>query len=243
VNDKRVCAYTAVCEEDLHWLDGYLKEAERLSMPFVILFDRCPRGTVAPVAKHPLCVGGCARFDSEFDEQAKQPLLDMITRIGFEWAMAWDVDETYSSNAPDLLPTILSFKTDCVDVRWLNLWGDTGHVRVDGPFQSGHRTKFYRVRESPNGTVANHFRFMSPVVNGPTSYKGSSALKTVFHEFVCLHHGNLTKEMRAAKKERWDRIYTAAAGKQPYGFWEYMCDEEAYPPRVVTLESLGVKHG
>lgn len=234
MTDKLVCAFTAVCEEDAHWLPQYLAEAERLSMPFVMLFDRCSVSTQHLVAGHPLCVDAAFRDESagEFVETCKQHALDAVKRLGYAWAMAWDVDETFARAAPDRIDQAcrLNIDTvDCIDVRWVNLWGDDRHVRVDGPFGSGHRTKFYNLLRS-------QYTFLSPTVNGPTSDKRARAMVVRRHDIVCVHHGNMLREWRASKKERWDRIYTAAAGRQPYGFWDYMCDEETYPPVVAEWE-------
>lgn len=232
MNDRTVCAFTAVCEEDAGWLRQYLVEVERLGVPFVMLFDRCSLDTQRIVQRHPLVVDAVFRdhFAGEFDETCKQPALDAVKRLGYRWAMAWDVDETFASDATERIREACALDADCVDVRWVNLWGDPGHVRVDGPFQSGHRTKLLNV-------AANDFRWLSPCVNGPTSVtKRYRAVTKRFHELTCVHWGNMTREMRLAKKERWDRIYTKAGGRQPYGFWDYMCDEETYPPVVAEWE-------
>jgi hypothetical protein len=49
----------------------------------------------------------------------------------------------------------------------------------------------------------------------------------------------MTREMREMQKVRWDKIYSEATGdKNPYGFWDYLLDEEKYLPLTETLEKF-----
>jgi hypothetical protein len=79
-----VCAFTAVCEEDACWLPAYFAEAERLSLPFAMLLDRCSEATAELVRSHPLCVGTAARSerDGEFTEDCKQAAFDIAVASG-----------------------------------------------------------------------------------------------------------------------------------------------------------------
>lgn len=227
---RSVCAFTSVCEEDRCWLPQYVAEAERLRLPFVMLFDRCSPATIDLAAGHPLCVRWLLRTqrDGEFDERCKQPAFDVVVRLGYQWAMAWDVDETYEADAPRKIAEITELKADWVDVRWLNLWEDVHHVRTDGPFQSGHRMKFYNLQDGRT------WQFDQPCVNGAKLKSVNWVGVEAKHDLVCLHHGMMTRELRELHKERWDRIYnTATRGDgNPYGFWNYALDEATYPPTV-----------
>jgi hypothetical protein len=223
-----VCAFTSVCEEDACWLPQYLREAERLAMPFAMLLDRCSEATAELVRSHPLCVG-VARRDAagEFTEDCKQAAFDIAVASGATWAMAWDVDETYERDARRKIDDIAAMDVDYVDVRWVNLWGDERHVRVDGAFGGGHRVKFYHLRR-------RRWRFTHTITNGPKMVdrrgevvSGGERERAAKYDLVCLHHGMCTPELRRMHKDRWDRIYTAAVGNNPLGFWNYAIETEA----------------
>lgn len=241
-----VCAFTSICEEDRIWIPQYLAEAERLHMPFVMHFDRCAKELMEIFKDSKYCVGATAQLDKsiEFNETHKQALLDEVVaingctndkygKLNFHWAMAWDIDETYEKHARRKIKefTYTQFssanKWDLVDTRWVNLWGDSKHIRTDGPFASGHRVKFYNLR-------SGRWKFDSPITNGAKlldkkgNFKGN--VKVRKSDLVCLHWGMMTRELRELHKKRWDRIYSAAVGNNPYGFWNYACDEETYPP-------------
>jgi hypothetical protein len=224
-----VCAFTSLIEEDACWLPQYLREAERLAMPFAMLLDRCSEATAELVRSHPLCVG-VARRDAaagEFTEDCKQAAFDIAVASGATWAMAWDCDETYERDAPRKIAEIAALDVDYVDVRWVNLWGDARHVRTDGPFGGGHRVKFYHLRR-------RRWKFTHTITNGPkmVDRRGevvsdpSPRERAAKHDLVCVHWGMYTPELRRAHKERWDRIYTAAVGNNPYGFWSYAIETE-----------------
>lgn len=235
---SNICAYTAVCEEDSCWLDQYLAEAERLAMPFAMLLDRCSARTKERVRGHRLCIGTTEQNDpaAEFEEWFKQGPFDLVADSfeGYRWAMAWDVDETYEREAPRKLSEIVALDVDYVDITWTNLWGNSRHVRTDGPFGSGHRVKFYNLRR-------HCWMFTHKITNGPKAVdargKPLDMLSPVKHrehrsDLVCLHWGMMTEELRALHKSRWDRIYTAAVGDNPYGFWRYATDETITPTIV-----------
>jgi hypothetical protein len=232
-----VCAFTAVCEEDARWLPQYLAEAERLRMHFFVHFDRCQPSTKLPVCVHPLCRGWSQNDDpdSVFDETHKQAVLSLAEKDSWGWAMAWDVDETFEKHARAKILDVAEYAdVDHVRVRWVNLWGDVNHCRVDGPFEVGRRVKFYRL----NAGVRWVFR--DPKVNGPkpiyldgrTASADDRELRLRDSDLACLHHGMMTREDCLLHKERWDRIYGRHGGN-PYRTWEYAADTARFPPVVV----------
>lgn len=240
-----ICAFTSVCQEDACWVSQYLREAERLEMPFAIHLDRIGDvGMARRLAGHPLCVGQTAQDNIavEFDETHKQGAFDLVDTLGFMWAMAWDIDETYERGAPRKLAQIGDMvEADYVDIVWLNLWGDQHHVRTDGPFASGHRVKFYNLDRA-------RWRFTHPVTNGAKRVddvtgevlpqRHPAKERAHRHDLVCLHWGMMTRELREQHKLRWDRIYTTAVGANPYGFWDYAIDEATHPPTVERHDYL-----
>lgn len=228
-----VCAFTAVCGEDRDWLRQYIWEAERLEMPFVILLDRFPARP--KILNHRLCVRVLERHESEgeFTEQAKQPLLDTVQQLGYSWALAWDVDETYEHFGPGVLPKYADYGTmnyvDFMTMRWLNLWETPSHVRVDRGYADMRRVKLL------NLGGGRQWVFDHPVTNGPKlvgrTPVGYDSTK------VCLHHGMMTAELRRLHKKRWDRIYSTAlrGDPNPYNFWREMVETED--------QAVTVRHG
>ncbi len=218
-----ICAFTAICAEDAGWIPQYLAEVERLNIPFVLHLDRCPQ-LAEFFTGHSLCRAVTFQNDPaiEFEERHKQMPLDRVVQGGFHWALAWDIDETFERKTPAKLPVILAEQrhTDCVDIRWLNLWGDRQHLRMDSPFDAGHRVKLLNLQDRRCWT------FRSPITNGP-KLQGREA-QYVHVDLVCLHHGMMTPALRRLHKERWDRIYSTAlrGDPNPYGFWKTALETE-----------------
>ena len=211
----KICIFTAICEEDKVWATQYIKEMERLQLPFVIYLDRCSQET-KDIFAHPLCVGKVEQNnpDIEFNERAKQAIFDIIPK-DFEWACGLDIDEVFEKDTKFDMPD-----ADYVSCNWVNLWGDEKHIRVDGHFLPKPRWKFYRLGE-------NKWAFLDKTTNGAYLLNKESVSGHV--DVMCVHYGLMTKELRQMHKERWDRIYTKASGRNPYGFWDYALDESIEP--------------
>jgi hypothetical protein len=223
-----ICAFTAVCEEDRDWLRQYIWEAERLEMPFVILLDRF--SSRPKILNHRLCVRVLERHGGEFTEQAKQPLLDAVQQLGYSWALAWDVDETYERDFSWKSRNLMGLDVDAIDTRWLNLWGDVHYVRVDREFCKGHRVKFFNLHN-------RKWVFDHPITNGPKLAGRKAKVSNATTALTCLHHGMMTAELRRLHKDRWDRIYSTAlrGDPNPYNFWREMVETED--------EAVTVRHG
>ncbi len=211
MKQSNICVFTAVCEEDKGFIPRYLNEMERLNLPFVIYLDRCSDDT-KKLFEHRLCVGSFSQdnLDIEFDERAKQKVFNLIPKE-YEWACALDIDEVFEKNASIVLPDV-----DFVSCYWVNLWGDEQHIRIGEHFAPKPRGKFYRL-----GT--NVWNFLDKTTNGAYLMNKECVEGTI--GLMCVHYGLMTKELRQIHKERWDRIYTKASGKNPYGFWDYALDE------------------
>lgn len=231
---KTICAYSSICEEDEIWIDQYLAEVERLKLPFAMNFDRCSQRTKDRLQNHPCCAAKTYqdRKRQEFTEDSKQAIFNLVVAAGFDIGLAWDVDETYEKNAPEKLEQIKQLDFDIIKTNWWNLWETPAQIRFDGPFNNGHRDKFFHL------TGEYHWKFLSPVVNGPTAHTRKGAIHTNRlrcindFDFSCLHWGMMTRELREQHKQRWDRVYGRAVGKNPYGFWNYALDEKTYPPQL-----------
>lgn len=224
-----VCAFTAVSGEDHLWMDQYLGEAERLSLPFVIHFDRWQGIDKGPVTEHPLCIGWTEQPDLriEFNEQHKQKALDLAWASGHRWALAWDVDEVWEVNARRKLDQIHWRGEDYLLARWLNCWDDRDHVRADEPFLESVRVKLYRLDSGVR------WFFDHPITNGAKQRPGDREPKAGMTDLICFHHGLMTHALRLQHKARWDRIYTAAVGGNPYGFWDRVLDTVNHPPTTI----------
>lgn len=212
----KICIFTSVCEEDKQWTDQYLKEVERLEIPFAILLDRCSDETKAKF-NHPLCV---ARYeqneDVEFTERLKQKIFDLIPKE-FEWALALDIDEVLEKDAKSKLNDLPD--CDFIDFTWVNLWEDDKHLRIGIGLGPRSRLKLYNLK--------NTWRWIDSVTNGAYIVKGDEIVRGEgkLIDVVCVHHGLKTKELRLKHKEKWDRIYTNAISRNPYKLWDVVLDE------------------
>lgn len=233
-----ICAFSAICEEDRIWIPNYLAEVGRLRMPFVMYFDRCSEETTERVQASPWYRGSVSQLDPaiEFTETAKQWVFDLLVDFRqFKWAMAWDVDEMFERTAPEKLARIAALDCDLVQCSWVNLWDDPQHIRVDGPFSSGRRVKFYNL-------LRRKWKFDNPITNGAKACDGKgrilgheAKIEQVQDDLVCLHWGMMTRELRELHKERWDRIYSKAlrGDKNPYKFWDFSLNETEFPPEIL----------
>lgn len=225
-----ICFFTSVCEADYGHVSRYLREVERLDMPFVVHFDRCH---IPEMADHHLCDGFTYQYDPaiEFEERHKQAPLNKVVSLAYDWACMMDIDETWEFDILEKFKRLDQLGADYVDTRWLNLWGDWRHVRVDSNYALGHRVKLFNLKSGLK------WEFDHPITNGPKTIGAREPVLATCLDMVCLHWGMMTQEDRLHHKARWDRIYsTALRGDQnPYGFWKNACDE--------TIKPILVKHG
>lgn len=238
MNSKRVAAYLTICEDDAWLVPQWIAEVERLQIDFAVHFDRCSVETKKLFTYHPDCTGYTSQDDpnKEYTEHDKQRSFDMLVLNRYDWGLQLDADETLEKNGPVLLrQTIDEYEkkeTDYIGLRYVSLWNDKEHIRVDGPFAKGYHVKLY------NLTNGRRWKFAEPTVNGAYLMKpdgkkqANERVKGGKCDLVCLNHGAMTHELRLKHKERWDRIYTHAVGSQIYGFWNYSLDYEKFPPVV-----------
>lgn len=224
--------YLTICEEDAHWIPQYLAGMERMDLPFGVYFDRCSGDTKRRLTDHPLCLASVSQDDPaiEYDEMAKQNAFDALLKHRPRWIIYTDSDELWERDAPAKFSELLKMKCDYARGFWVNCWDDLEHVRVDTIFCGAKRVKFYNVQDN------RRWRFDHKITNG-AKLIGGDGLPTPYAkkgetDIVCLHTGLMTHELRVQHKARWDRIYTAAVGANPYGFWNYCLDYETYPPKI-----------
>ncbi len=243
--NEYIGVYTSVCEADARWVDQYLAEITRLDLPFAMYFDRCSNGAIDKVLRHPNCVGSHNQPipDIDYQESHKQPVLDMIQYANkYRWAMSWDIDETFERDAPAKLQAIAKMEAELLTVRWANLWGDKDHVRTDGIFSKNEkvnpcytRDRFHRLG------VGIRWYFIGPFVYAPYALKDGRKSMTITQAsgLTCLHWGYMSRELREEHKRRWDHNYGTACGRtNPYGTWEWICDEVTNPPVVERHDFL-----
>jgi len=217
----RVIVFTSVCDEDAHHVDRYLWEIQRLEVMFCVHFDRCSERTKQRFFWSRNLFGFTEQDDRsiEFTEQHKQSVFDLAATSGRPWAMALDIDETLERDAVSKLLD-LPTHADLFDVQWLNLWGDKYSIRSDGAWLQGHRANIYNV------SGGRKWRFDHPITNGAKlDTHGRDPLILVRYPLVVLHWGAIRPEWRQLRKARWDRVYGAAVGNNPYGHWRAELDE------------------
>lgn len=226
----RVGVYTCICEDDAYLIPQWIREVERLGYPFSIYFDHCSHATESHVICHPLCIAATRSHpDSDrdkFDECTKQAPFNKLVECGFDWALQWDVDETWEHLAPMIIPVVLEQNKDThyIGVRYVTLWDSINTIRIDGPFSCGIHVKLYNLRGR------RVWKFSNPIVNG-AYLQGDRDAKGFDSALVCLNHGCIDHETRLRHKKRWDTIYGRHNGN-PYGFWDMSLDYEKFPPRL-----------
>lgn len=233
-----VAAYTSVCEADARWVEQYLTEIERMGTPFAIHLDKCGHDLRRRLISHSMCIGNTSESSLPFNEKHKQGILDIVADKGYDWAMPWDIDETWDKNAPATLRELEKTTADYLMLGWVNLWDNPQTLRIDGPFKN-LREKLYNLRSGP-------FKYLSTIVNGPKLMhrqryeRRTDVICARRWEMVCLHWGFLTRELREEHKQRWDAIYAEpiCGGKNPYGIWDWALNEKDYPPRLCPNEYL-----
>ena len=220
---RDVCAFTSVCLEDVKWIEQYLSEVTRMKTRFAVHLDRCipeDHAGLMSLTSSSFCVGQTLQRDKsiEFRENHKQPVFDLIAKMNqFRWAMAWDIDETFTKNGAEELNDATRSTEHCLATRYVHLWGDVNHYRAD---MTSWRDHLYNLR-------SGKWKWRDGITNGPRLFRGDSLVldKSVRFNLTRLHHGVMTEEDRKFHKDRWDRIYTAAAGRNPYNFWNHVLDK------------------
>jgi hypothetical protein len=232
--DKHIGVFTTTNEEDaVRWGDQYLAETFRMGLPFFVYFDRCSPSSKERFIRHPCCKGYLSQDDprTEYAENHKQGVMDLAAAQGYRWAMSWDVDETWERDAPEKLRRMMaSVPPDhpVCDVSWLCLWDDPKFIRTDPPVGGRRRERLYDL-------MAGTWYFVGPIVYGPYLHDvRNPGRHYAIHklDLVCLHWGYMTRELRELHKRRWDRVYGAAVGKNPYELWDYMLRTEEFPPQL-----------
>lgn len=210
------CAFTPCCQEDADLFAGqYLREVGRLEVPFAVHLDKCNRETACRFVNHPNCVGITERAGGLFTEKDREEIFRICERSGRRWAWNWDVDETYCCNTVEQLTAVMTRDVDCLLFRYLTMWGKDV-VRIDG-LSSNRRQKLFNLKRG----LA--YGFHSSVTNGPTTRK--AVVQQDVDDVFCLHWGHMTLELRQRAKRRWDQLYTAEVGYNPYGGWDRILDE------------------
>ena len=232
-----VAAMVQICEEDARWASQFMEEVTRLDIPFAMHFDRCSDGLKDRIRRHPLCVGSVTQDDPslEFTERHKQAVFDLLsTQQRWQWLLQWDIDEIWERDAPEKIAKLAKRKEeDNLLVQWVNCWGDRAHIRVDTVFAAAPRLKFYNVGGNRRWWFDHAITYGCKLNDDKTGMRSKESVKSAHSGIVCLHTGLMTRELREHHKTRWDRIYSAAVGANPYHFWEYCLMEDEYPPTVI----------
>lgn len=225
--EKKIGVYSSICEEDAVWIPQYLKEIDRLGFDFVMHFDRCSEKTKELILAHARNIGFTEQNDPdrEFSEKDKQAAHDMLIEKGYDWSLAWDVDETWEKEAPEKFKQVLACKDyDYIITHFFHLWEDPYHIRVDEEFGRCSRHKL-------NNLKTFDWKWQSHVVNGARAKPkaGNEWCRMGWMNIHCIHWGLMTEDLRKFHKNRWDRIYGHHSDNgNPYGFWDLALNTKGY---------------
>lgn len=237
---KDLVAFTPICEPDAMWIGQYLREVERLDIGFGIHFDRCSSETKFRLLSHRNCIASTAQDNPnlEYTEQHKQAIFDAVCTVGAEWALHWDADEVWEDDFIRKYEAEKKRKESHLRVQWANCWETPDRIRSDDPgpqklLSPSPRVKLYRV----DGVrwVFDHpvIYGCKEVIDGVKRSKTQSKQLEGDTDIVCLHAGLMTHELRLLHAARWDRVYGAAVGENPYKLWHALMDHVSFPPQTV----------
>ena len=239
---RDLVAFTPICEPDARWIDQYLAEVERLDVGFGVHFDRCSPETKRRMGSHSNCVAWTYQDDPtlEYTEQHKQVIFDLVCEVaGVVWALHWDADEIWED---EFIAKFLAVKhrlESHLTVSWANMWETPDRIRSDdgGPgklMAPAPRVKLYRIDDERQWVFDHPVIYgCKEIVDGTKVRKSEGKIRQGATDIVCLHAGLMTHELRLQHAERWDRIYGAAVGENPYKLWHALMDHDLHPPATV----------
>lgn len=239
---RDLVAFTPICEPDSIWIDQYLREVERLDIPFGIHFDRCSDATKRRMMSHSHCVAASAQDDPsiEYTEQHKQTIFDMVCDLGgHSWALHWDADEVWEDDFIRKFEAESHRPESHLRVSWANMWETPDRIRWDADSPSklmcpSPRVKLYQIGEGQRWLFDHPVIYgCKEIVDGIKRSKTQCKATEGDTDIVCLHAGLMTHELRMQHAERWDRVYGAAVGENPYCLWHALMNHEKHPPRTV----------
>lgn len=234
--NKDIAAFIGCCEPDAPWIDQCLREVKRLDVPFAVHFDRCSEPTKDRMRSHSHYIGSTSQDDPslEYTEKHKQAVFDLLCLMNrFQWLIHWDIDEVWEDSVADKLQQqVLGRSETHLRIIWANMWEDHYHIRSDDLMRPGRRVKLYNV------SGGKRWHFDHPIINGCKLLDKDGTYRVADNvegdtDIVCLHSGLMTDHWRAIHRDRWDRVYGAAVGKNPYGLWHAVMDPVKFPVTVV----------
>lgn len=226
----------SVTDEDEKHFNRFEKELTRLGLMFFVNFDHCGTSTLRRFRSHPLYGSSYENSDPKrlFDESHRQNALSLLMKtnqyndLGFDWALAMDVDETLEDDAPEKIRHAMCLGADVIDFPVLDLWGDPDKrpltYRADGVHQSSHREKMFNLR------TAASLRYTHPAGSSPRHRPCDQRLPIVERRQIhVLHWGIMNPADVRFHTERWERIYKRSLGSMPTPYYDYLNDPATVP--------------
>lgn len=252
--DKTLGLMFPVCDgprgDEKHF-PRFLKEIDRLGLPFAVYFDHCTRETYKLFSSHRLYFDGFDDVDqySSFDEGSRRYPLNILIKAGFGHILQMDLDETLERDGPAKLRDVLKNGADVTGFWCLDIWdrpesslSETEEPgfwrRIDGPFGAGKREKVFKV-------TGNTLRWPAATAHAPDVWptgktKEESVVKMA--DISVIHWGIRNLADAQFHRERWDRIYTRAVGGNPYQGYEYYFDKATVPAYAKLDDALIPEH-
>ena len=134
------------------------------------------------------------------ETENRELLLREAYKRGADWVLCMDADERVEKNMLREMRALLDKVPQCgaVSVKVCDLWNDLGHYRTDARWAGKRKEILFWIQPFssywPKGSL--HCRWRPPEIHAP-----------VFDSFYNLYHlGSLTKELRAARVEKFLEI-------------------------------------
>jgi hypothetical protein len=223
----KIGIFLCICEEDaIRWLDQLLPNLEAIGLPVSWYADHCSPETLVRLRSMPFTLAVHDEQVKPFSEQSKEIAFDALS--GFDWAVQMDSDETWQTDAGELLRQALASTSNLlVRCPMVTMWEHEGKMMVRTDLGSQR----YRIRIY---NLAYRWHWADPVTNGPYAIGYTGDAQPFDIPVRVFHWGYSTPALRLMHKERWDRIYGSHIGRNPYGLWNQITDPNDKP----VLENL-----
>ena len=209
-----------ICEQDTAYLGVLLPEIERMGMDVAWLANNCSTGTVERLRGFSRTVGVHEHHGS-YNNCLRNYPMEILKAKGCDWLVQWDADELWEPEAPERLRAAIKDQK-AITVRMGHIWGES--VTTDW---ASERDRLYNLKYP--------WIYTDKVIAGARLLDQEWTPEVV--DVWMIHYGYSTPELRKSHKIRWDLNHGHSVGKNPYGQWNTI-NQENYTPNLVEYSEF-----
>lgn len=236
----KIGIFTAVCERDFHWFPQFIKQAELLRYPVAWFADKLSPESLETLRNHPMTHFVHENKTEQFSERSKEFAFKGLK--GMDWAIQMDVDESWETDAKELIEKSLrenpdGFIAKCPMVT-VHKKGSNLFQRMDPYFTAGtesNRARIYNLKYE--------WHWIDPITCGAQCFVNNqiATVETFDCPVTSVHWGYATYDSCQEHKEKWEDIWKKTWGKKPYSTYEMLTDRKHNIP-TVPLADKYYKH-